>query len=88
MNMKALELAKKLEGYHFEEDCDMGEIMDAAAELRLLAEVNAELLGALEVSRNTLQYYASVCNEDDQETPAKYAIARIDNESAKAKEQQ
>ena len=37
----------------------------------------AELEAALKVARDTINYYSSVCGEDDQPTPAKEALAKI-----------
>ena len=37
----------------------------------------AELEAALKVARDTIKYYSSVCGEDDQPTPAKETLAKI-----------
>ena len=37
----------------------------------------AELEAALKVARDTIKYYSIVCGEDDQPTPAKEALAKI-----------
>lgn len=36
------------------------------------------LKSALKVARDTIKYYSSVCGEDDQPTPAKEAIVKIE----------
>lgn len=75
--MKALELANTLDSIETMSDWKRDAISNAAAELRRLAEVNAELLGALEKARASFEARCAAGDAD-------MCIDAI----AKAKEQQ
>ena len=81
--MKALELAKRLEN---PEEYDDDAIDGAAAELRRLAEVNAELLGALDKAHDAMMD-ASGCSMPAARELSE-AIHKVRTAITKAKEQQ
>jgi hypothetical protein len=83
---EALRLADVLEGRP-----GVDTLWVASIELRRLYAENAnlteqrdQLIKCLETAISTIGYYASVCNEDDQPTPAKEArsaIAKVKGEN-------
>ena len=53
------------------------DLLTSYGEAEELSGKVAELEAALKVARDTIKYYSIVCGEDDQPTPAKETLAKI-----------